>query len=57
MSNMAHARFRNTASDLRDCYENWDEAEKWDEEVKARQWLLRLCAEIVADFGDPYEED
>lgn len=59
MSNMSYCRFRNTLGDLQDCYENWDDNELDPEnsdndsaEVRARAKLLKLCKDIVSDFGD-----
>ena len=49
MSNMSHCRFHNTLHDLRDCYEHWDD-DLSEEEVKAREILLRVCKKIVANF-------
>mgnify|MGYP001600836884 CR=1 FL=1 len=52
MANMSYCRFRNTLPDLHDCYDNWDEAStESDEEAHARQQLLKLCIQIVRDFG------
>ena len=44
----------NTYSDLRDCYENWYDADS-ESEWKYREKILKLCKDIVGDFGD--EED
>ena len=54
MSNMSYCRFQNTLQDLRDCYENWDGDGDGlsDEEDKARAQMLKLCEQIVADYGD-----
>lgn len=51
MSNMAHCRFHNTRLDLADCIENWDEPKSTEEE-KEKKRLLKLCREVVNDFGD-----
>uniref|UniRef100_C5CJL4 Uncharacterized protein n=1 Tax=Variovorax paradoxus (strain S110) TaxID=543728 RepID=C5CJL4_VARPS len=51
MSNMSYCRFRNTLSDLRDCYENLDEAVSSDEESAARRRLIELCCDIFDEFG------
>jgi hypothetical protein len=51
MANMGYCRFRNTLSDLRDCYEAWED-DVSEEEAKARARLLEICQELVADFGD-----
>lgn len=53
MGNMSYCRFQNTLEDLRDCYESWDsEKELSQEETKARARLLKLCKDIVDDYGD-----
>lgn len=54
MSNMSYCRFRNTLSDLRDCYENMEEPEDSElsrEEERAREQLIILCQQIAEDFG------
>jgi len=52
MSNTSYCRFRNTLPDLRDCYENWEhpEDEENEDEIRAREELLKLCHKIVDDF-------
>jgi len=54
MSNMSYCRFNNTLADLRDCYENMD-VEGGDElsaaEEKCREKMIKLCRDIVDDFG------
>jgi hypothetical protein len=52
MSNMSYCRFENTLADLRDCYENWDSKLENESEVKARARMLKLCKDIVDDYGD-----
>lgn len=52
MPNMSHCRFENTASDLKDCYEHWDDDDISKEEQKARARLLRTAQMIVSDYGD-----
>lgn len=54
MSNMSYCRFQNTLQDLRDCYEGWGE-DLSPEETKAQKRLLKLCKDIVEDFGEDYE--
>ncbi len=51
MSNMGYARFRNTLPDLRDCFDNWDDADSEDER-RAQKALLKLCLKIVKNFCD-----
>lgn len=48
MGNMSYCRFRNTLTDLRDCAEHItdDPEDMSDEEVVARDKLVKLCIEI-----------
>ena len=55
MANMGYARFRNTLSDLRDCYESMGDYDLSDEEQTARRRLIKLCKEIADDYGDDEE--
>jgi len=51
MANMAHCRFENTAFDLADCYDHWDDSlSEYEEKAKAR--ILRLAEKIVADYSE-----
>ena len=50
MANMDYCRFRNTISDLRDCYDHMDDTDLSPEEDKARKRLLRLCNQITSDY-------
>ncbi len=52
MSNMSYCRFQNTLPDLRDCYENWDDDDISQEEQRARDWLLKVCQDIVEAYGE-----
>ncbi|MFA5217274.1 hypothetical protein [Sulfuricurvum sp.] len=56
MANMSYCRMENTYADLRDCYENWDEASS-ESELKYRAKILEIAQDIVGDFGDAAEED
>ena len=56
MDNMSYCRMENTCADLRDCYENWDEASS-ESELKYRAKILKIAQDIVGDFGDAAEED
>lgn len=47
--NMSHCRFRNTLSDLRDCAENLYDDDVLEVEAAARQRLIEVCREIVAE--------
>ena len=51
MSNMGYCRFRNTVSDLRGCYDKFNDVESQDE-AKARLRLFNLCKEIISRYGD-----
>ena len=51
MSNMPYCRFRNTLSDLRDCYEHMDDDEIATEEQKARRKVILLAHLIADDYG------
>lgn len=52
MGNMGYCRFENTADDLQDCYEHMDDDDLSTYEISARQRLIRICIDIVTDFGD-----
>ncbi len=53
MSNTSYCMFENTLTDLRDCYEALcDGKELSESEEKAKAKLIRLCQDIVADFGE-----
>ncbi len=59
MSNMSYCRFANTLEDLRDCYDNWDTLDRIEEdyepnpdELRARVKLLRVCQDIIDNYGE-----
>lgn len=52
MGNMGYCRFQNTVSDLQDCYEHMADEDLSTHEIAARKQLLRICIDIVTDFGD-----
>jgi len=52
MANMSYCRFINTLRDLQDCYANIDEEDLSEEESRNRKKLIRLCGNIVSDYGD-----
>jgi hypothetical protein len=56
MSNTSDTRFRNTLTDLKDCYEAMDEDEDLDPEERARKQLIKLCVEIAENYGNKVEE-
>ena len=57
MGNMSYCRFRNTLSDLRDCYDNMDEIPDDPEEARARKGLIRLCMNIAGDYCEILDDD
>lgn len=50
MSNMGYCRFRNTLTDLRDCYDNLGETES-EEEADAEVMLIKLCKQIAEEMA------
>jgi hypothetical protein len=50
MPNMSYCRMQNTVDDLEDCAEHWEDATSADE-LQARARILRICQEIVNDYG------
>ena len=50
MANMSYCRFRNTAADLRDCYDSMDEDVSADE-AQARRHIIGMCVDIALDYG------
>lgn len=52
MSNMGYCRFRNTLNDLRDCYDAMDDDDLSPEESSARKAIIRVCEDILSDYGD-----
>jgi hypothetical protein len=51
MPNMSYCRFRNTATDMDDCFEHIDDKDLSEEEKEARLLLIRYCVEIALDYG------
>jgi len=58
MSNMSYCRFENTANDLADCWENWDEVPfenlSSDHERRGKRRLKEIILEMAERF---VEED
>ena len=53
MSNMSYCRFQNTLADLRDCDDYMEETvDLSEEEKKARERLIKLCAKIAANYAE-----
>ena len=46
MSNMSACRFQNTAQDLKDCLDNWDDNKSKDEQ-EAQQEIIEMAKDIV----------
>lgn len=44
---MSYCRFNNTALDLADCIENWDEGVSSKEEARKRKHLVELAEELI----------
>lgn len=58
MGNMSYCRFENTYGDLRDCYEGMGDTEDLSQsEKKYYNKMIKLCREIVDDFGEIEEDD
>ena len=57
MSNMSYCRFSNTLEDLRDCYENIDDAEMSNEEMMSRDSLLALCCKMAHELEHMINQD
>ena len=55
MANMSYCRFRNTLSDLNECYSNI-ENETSEEEEKAKEALIKLCKKIAHLYNDDEED-
>ena len=55
MSNMSYCRFQNTLSDLSDCVEHMDDTDLSDEERRAMQKLIDVCATITGHYGEGTE--
>jgi len=50
---MSYCRFRNTATDLQDCYDNIDETKDLpDEEARARGILIYICCQIAQECAE-----
>ena len=51
MSNMDYCRFQNTVDDLQDCIDAWEDVSS-AEEKKAQARMLKLCKQIVEEYGE-----
>ena len=54
---MSYCRFQNTASALRDCYNNLDDSDLSSDEKYARSALIELCKQIVQGAKDLDDEE
>jgi hypothetical protein len=53
MGNMSYCRFENTADDLDDCWEHFDNADDLSHsEAKARRRIIQLACEIAESYAD-----
>ena len=53
MGNMSYCRFENTAGDLQDCWDNFDDVDELSErEAKARKRIVKLACEIAESYGE-----
>lgn len=52
MANMSYCRFRNTVADLQDCVDHMEGVLDDDEEIRARNRLIKLCERIAAEYGE-----
>ncbi len=56
MANSSYCRFENTFHDLKDCYNNWSDADS-ESELKFQEKLLRLANKIVITYGSQLNKD
>lgn len=56
MGNMSYCRFQNTAPDLKDCVDAWDDDLSLDE-LRAKRRVLRLAVEIFEMSGIDFDMD
>ncbi|MFW5847855.1 MAG: hypothetical protein ACOCVF_02965 [bacterium] len=47
MGNMSYCRFENTSRDLADCAENLEDELSSEFEIRAREDLIKICADIL----------
>lgn len=52
MANMSYCRFENTANDLADCLEHFEDCNLSSYEANARRRILRMAQEIVESFTE-----
>lgn len=52
MGNMSYCRHENTAIDLRDVIENWEDVPNNEHEIKARKRILEMIVTVYASLED-----
>ena len=57
MGNMSYCRFENTLLDLRDCFNYWDEDVTSESEIRAKRRLLKLCQQILDNYGADLDQE
>ena len=57
MSNMSYCRFENTAADLRDCLDHFDEDRELDSiEQAGRDEIIEMAEEIYDNYSDLHSD-
>lgn len=56
MPNMSYCRFENTFHDLKDCYDNWNDADS-ESELRFQEKLLKLANKIVFTYYKQLNKD
>jgi len=51
MGNMSYCRFRNTLTDLKDCFEHINDELEGDE-LSARNELVKICKDIIDELNN-----
>lgn len=57
MSNMSYCRFENTAKDLRNCLDNFDNSNLSETEEAAREHIIEMAVEIALDYGSEIDRE
>jgi hypothetical protein len=57
MSNTSYCRFQNTAQDLRDCYDNWDNEGLTEKEKRAQRKIFDICSMISRNYDRNLSKD
>lgn len=52
MGNMSYCRFENTANDLQDCWENFDDDLSNYYEIRGRKRIIKLACQIAENYGE-----